>query len=90
MEDNIDNSFRYAVIEPMVPVPTSLSDYRAKENIINWSQFDNLDKVEIFKHASDMICVDVVKANKIETRSREALNKVQALLKDKKWTTRPK
>ena len=48
----------------MVPIPTSLSDYRVEEHIIDWSQFGSLDKVEFFKQASDMICAKVVKATK--------------------------
>ena len=37
-----------------------------------------------------MIYVEVVRANKIEKRLRESLNKVGYLLKVEKWTTKSK
>ena len=53
------------IIHPMVLIPTSLSDYRYEENIINLSQFGILDKVYFFKQSSEMICIEVVKPTKI-------------------------
>ena len=73
----------------MVPIPTSLSDYRDEEHITNLSQFGILDKVD-FKKSSEMICVEVVKATKIEIRLKEELDKVGDTLKEEKYTTRAK
>ena len=54
----------------MVPIPTSLSDYRDEENIINLSQFGILDKV-YFMISSEIICDEVEKYTKIERIMRE-------------------
>ena len=85
--DIVHNIFRYTIIEPMVLVPNNLSDYGSLQNMIDQSQFVSLDKVYLFKQASDMICVEVVKDTKIEIRLKKALSKVADLLKDKKWTS---
>ena len=83
-------TLRYLVIDPTVPTPTSLKDYRAIEHVLDWSLFSKLDKVGFFKKCSDIICSEVVKATKIENILRESLNKVSELLKDEKWTTKAK
>ena len=71
-----------------VHVPTRMSDCRVEENIIYWSNFRSLDKVDFFKQAINMICDEVVKATKNERRMKEALNNAGDLLKVEKWTTR--
>ena len=73
----------------MVPIPTSLSDYRDEEHIINLSQFGILDKVYFFIKSSEIICDEVVKDTKTEKRLKESMNKFGELLKEEKGQLGP-
>ena len=62
--DNVNDTFKYFVVYPMVPKPTNMKYYRATEHILDRSMFSDIDKVYFLKHASDMIFVEVVKSTK--------------------------
>ena len=83
--DSVTDTFRYYVVDPMVPGPTNLNYYKATKHVLDWSLFSELDKVDFFKHSSDMICAELVKSTKTEKRIIESLNKVGNILKDEKW-----
>ena len=81
ISDNVDDNFRYSVIELMVPIPPSLKDYIAEEHVIKWALFSKLDNRDFLKQSCYMICAEVVTTTKIEKRLRESLNKFGYLLK---------
>ena len=37
--DSVNGTFRYLVVDPMVPRPISLKDYRTVEHVLDWSLF---------------------------------------------------
>ena len=58
-------------MKPNVPNPTSLAEWRGYEYEMYFNEFEPLDKVDIYKQTSDMMCKDIVKSMKIE----KALNR---------------
>ena len=58
--------------------------------MVDWIQFGILDQVYFFKQDCDMISVELVTATKTQRKLRESINKVEELLKVKKWTMRAK
>ena len=69
--DSVKDTFRYLVVDPMVPTPTNMKDYRTVEHVLDWSLFIQLHKLDCFKQANDMIFSYMVKATKMEKRLRE-------------------
>ena len=69
--DSVNDTFRYLVVDPMVPRPTSMKYYRNVEHVLDWSLFIHLHKLDCFKQASDMIFSYVVKATNMEKKLRE-------------------
>ena len=53
-------------MKPNVPNPTSLAKWRGYEYEMYFKEFEPLDKVDIYKQTSDMMCKDIVKSMKIE------------------------
>ena len=37
--DSVNDTFRYLVVDPMVPRPTGLKDYIAIDHVLDWSLF---------------------------------------------------
>ena len=54
------------IVNPTVPNPTSLAEWRADEYEMHFNEFEPLDKVGFYKQTSDMMCKDIVKSMKIE------------------------
>ena len=69
--DSVNDTFQYLAVDPMVPRPNSMKDYRIVEHVLDWSLFIQLHKLDCFKQANDMIFAYVVKATKMEKRLRE-------------------
>ena len=67
--DSVNDTFRYLVVDPMVPRPTNMKDYRTVEHVLDWSLFIQLHKLDCFEQASDMIFAYVVKATKMEKKA---------------------
>ena len=53
-------------MKPNVPNPTSLAECRGYEYEMYFNEFEPLDKVDVYKQKSDMMCKDIVKSMKIE------------------------
>ena len=51
--NSVNDTLRYLVVDPMVPRPTSLKDYKTIEHVLDWSLFSQLHKLDCFKQASD-------------------------------------
>ena len=49
------------VVEPIVPYPIGLNDWKSYECQVEFSQFRKLKKSYFYKHSSDLICKEVVK-----------------------------
>ena len=77
-------------MKPNVPNPTSLAECRGYEYEMYFKEFEPLDKVDIYKQTSDMMCKYIVKYFKTEKRIRIALNKFEELWKGEKVTLRAK
>ena len=69
--NSVNDTFRYLVVDTMVPRPTGLKYYRTVEHVLDWSFFSQLHKLDCFKKANDMIFAYVVKSTKMEKRLRE-------------------
>ena len=78
--DSVNDTFWYLLVYPMVPRPTNLNDYRTIEHVLDWFLFIQLQKLNCYKQANDIIFAYVVKAIKMERRLREWLNKVGDIL----------
>ena len=53
-------------MNPIVPNPTNLEEWRDDEYDMYFNEFEPLDKVDFYKKTSDMMCKDIVKSMKIE------------------------
>lgn len=67
------NTLRCYVVQPTVPNPTSLSDWRDDEYQVDFNKFEKLDKVDFFKQTSYMICNEEVQSIKTKRKLRIAL-----------------
>ena len=47
--DHKDNTLRMGILDPKIPMPKTLEDYKVEEYSFDFGQFNPLDRVDLYR-----------------------------------------